>query len=99
MPLPSWALTLLTKPLILDDKVPSTMNSRMRPQLTENGACFDVSETCSAHMTQRPGVHIADSPWIPCAFCAVGPGEEDQRGMRADVQPHSAARRSAAAAL
>lgn len=36
-----------------------------RPQLTEYGACFDVSEARSASVAQGSGVHIADSPQIP----------------------------------
>lgn len=75
------------------------MGWRMRPQLAENGFHFDVLEACSAYVAQRPGVHIAEGPRIPCAFPCSNPGEEYQHGMWADIWPLSLALRSATAAL
>lgn len=75
------------------------MGCRVRPQLTESGACFDVSEACSAYEAQCPGVRIAGGPWIPCAFPCSRPGQEHQGGMWADIWPLSLALRSATAAL
>lgn len=68
-------------------EVPSILGRRMRTQITENGACFGISEASSAQVAHCSGVQIADSPRIPCAFPSGLPRRETAQW---NVDRHSA---------